>query len=106
MTTDITQLIWIFMIFITLFLISGFYCMVMSFNLIRTLIGLEILIKVATLFIVLAGHVTGNTALAQALVVTLIVIEVVVMVVAGGLVLCIYRSNRTINANELVNRKG
>ena len=106
MNPELVQNIWMYLIFIMLAVIAGLYCMIMSFNLVRTLIGLEILIKVATLFIIFAGYVTGNVALAQSLVITLIVIEVVVMVVAGGLILWIYRCNKNINAQELVNRKG
>ncbi len=44
----------------TLVLITGFYCLVMTYNLICALIGLES-IKSAMLFIILAGYVTGRT---------------------------------------------
>lgn len=77
-----------------------------TFNLIRALIGVEILVKAATLLILLVGHVSGNGALAQTFVITLIVIEVVLMVVAGGVVLCLFRHNRTIDTRKLNNLKG
>jgi len=95
-----------FVIFIILIFISGVYCILMSFNLVRALIGLEILIKAVTLLIILVGYLCGQSALAQAIVLTLIVIEIVVMVVAGGVVLWAFRFNKTIDPRRLSNLRG
>lgn len=95
-----------FIIFIILLFISGVYCILVSFNLIRALIGLEILIKAVTLLIILAGYACGRVALAQAIVITLIVIEIVVMVVAGGVVLWAFKYNKTIDPRRLSNLRG
>lgn len=70
------------------------------------LIGLELLTKAVTLFIVLAGYVTGKTALAQAMAITLIIIEVVVIAVAVGVIMCVFRYNKSVNARLLRNIKG
>jgi NADH-quinone oxidoreductase subunit K len=94
------------MVFIILLFIIGIYCILVSFNLIRVLIGLEILIKAATLLIILAGFVCGKTALAQAIVITLIVIEIVVMVVAGGIAFWAFRYTKSIDPRRLSNLKG
>lgn len=103
---DSAYLFWYFGIFIILLFITGVYCILASFNLIRALIGLEILIKAATLLIILSGHISGREDLAQAVVITLIVIEVVVMVVAGGIALWAFRHNKTIDPRKLTNLKG
>ncbi len=95
-----------FLVFIILLFITGMYCILVSFNLIRALIGLEVLIKAVTLLIILAGYVCDRTALAQAIVITLIVIEIVVMVVAGGIALWAFRYNKTIDPRRLSNLKG
>lgn len=95
-----------FLIFIILLFISGIYCILISFNLIRALIGLEVLIKAATLLIILAGYICGRSALAQAIVITLIVIEIVVMVVAGGVAFWAFRYNKTIDPRRLSNLRG
>ncbi|MCX5716541.1 MAG: NADH-quinone oxidoreductase subunit K [Candidatus Omnitrophica bacterium] len=100
------QAFWFFGIFISLLFIIGVYCILATFNLLRALIGVEVLIKGATLLIILAGYLTGNTALAQAFVITLIVIEVVVMVVAGGVILWVFRHNGAIDARKLTDLKG
>lgn len=106
MSAEFTQLFSLYSIFIILVLIAGFYCIIASFNLVRALIGIEILMKAVTLLIIIAGYVTNNLALAQALVITLIVIEVVLMVVAGGLILWIFRHNETIDTRKLNLLKG
>lgn len=106
MSMEMAQLFWYFMVFIILFFITGIYCILASFNLIRALIGIEILIKAATLLIILAGYVCGRTGLAQAIVITLIVIEIVFMVIAGGIVLWAFRHNDSIDPRKLSEMKG
>jgi NADH:ubiquinone oxidoreductase subunit K len=106
MTEEMPQFFWLFSIGATLLLITGFYCMIMTYNLVRALIGLEILTKSVTLFIILAGFITGRMGLAQALAITLIIIEVVVIAVAVGIVLCVYKNTKSINARLLRNIKG
>jgi multisubunit Na+/H+ antiporter MnhC subunit len=106
MVSDMPRLFWLFSIGAALVLITGFYCLIVTYNLIRALIGLELLTKSATLLIILAGYITGRTALAQALAITLIVIEVVVIAVAVGIVLCVYKHNKSIDTRLLKNIKG
>lgn len=89
-----------------LVMIIGFYAILVSRNLIRTLIGLEILTKSVTLLIILAGYLTNRMGLAQALAITMIIIEVALTVVAVGIVLCIFRHDNEIDATNLQNLKG
>ena len=106
MNGDTAVIFWLFNIFIILLSIAGVYCILMTFNLIRALLGLEILIKASTLLIILAGYLTHQTGLAQAMVITLIVIEVVIMVVAGGIILSLFRHYKTIDTRKLNQLKG
>jgi NADH-quinone oxidoreductase subunit K len=96
----------VFGIGVVLTMIVGVYCMVATRNLIRALIGLEILTKGVTLLIILTGKVSGQMALAQSLAITLIVIEVAVIVVAVSVVLCIYRRTAGIDARSIREIKG
>lgn len=105
MSTDMAQLFWFFSIAVILVAIIGVYCILASFNMIRILIGLEILVKAATLLIILAGYMTKQIALAQVIVITLIVIEVVVMVIAGGVALWAFRHNGTVDPRTLSDLK-
>lgn len=106
MSSDNAQLIRVMMVFIPLLLIAGFYCIVVTRNLIRTLIGLEILTKAVTLLIIVAGYVTGHTALAQAFAITLIIIEVVVLAVAAGIIINVFRHTDSLDARNLQNLRG
>ena len=87
-------------------LIAGFFCVLLTYNLIRALIGLELLTKGITLLIILAGYVTGHTGLAQAMAITLIIIEVVIIVVGVGVVLCVFKHTQAIDVRMLRNIKG
>jgi len=100
------QLFWHLFIVVILLLIMGFYCIFMSYNLIRVLIGVELLIKAVTFLIIVAGYVTGHMSLAQAIVITLIVVEVVFIVVATGVVIGLHRHNGTLDTRKLRNLKG
>ena len=106
MNPDLAQMFAYFLVFIILVFICGLYCLLASFNLIRILIGVEILIKAATLLIILAGYICGASSLAQSIVVTLIVVEIVFMVVAGGIILWAFRHHRTIDPRKLMTMKG
>ncbi|MCM2267311.1 MAG: NADH-quinone oxidoreductase subunit K [Elusimicrobiales bacterium] len=84
----------------------GFYCMLASRSIVRQLIGLEIISKAAMLTVISAGALTANLVLAQALLITMIVIEVVV--VAAGLALLVktFRVNGNADIWRLDSLKG
>ena len=106
MCDTLIQPVWLYGVTVALLMIVGLYCIVVTSNLIRALIGLEIIMKAVTLLITMVGQLTGNTAMAQSFVITLIVIEVVLMIVAGGLVISIFRKYHTIDVRVLRNLKG
>lgn len=72
---------------ISLVMFTGFYCMLVSRSIVRQLVGLEIVSKAAMLALISAGALARNLVFAQALLITMIVIEVVV--VAAGLALLV-----------------
>jgi NADH:ubiquinone oxidoreductase subunit K len=69
---------------------AGLYCIIFTHNLIRVLIGIELLTKSVTLLLALAGAIAGRMALAEAFIITLIVLEVVAIAIAAGLVIGIF----------------
>jgi NADH:ubiquinone oxidoreductase subunit K len=89
-----------------LVMVAGFYSVIMSNNLIRTLIGVEILTKSVTLLIIIAGSVSNQMPLAQAIAITIIIIEVVLTVVAVGIILCLFRHEKTMDSKIAHNLKG
>ena len=106
MNNESWQLFLRFDYFIILLFITGIYCIIVTKNLMRALIGLEILTKAVTLLLIVAGYATGRVAQAQAFVITLIVIEVVVIAVAAGVVLSVFNRTGSIDAKNLRNLKG
>jgi len=96
----------ILIIAVVLVLGIGIYSLIATRNLLRILLSVEILMKGATLLLIGAGYLTGDMATAQAYVITAIIIEVVLLVVATGIVLGAYRANGTLNTRELNNLKG
>ena len=91
---------------IILMAVAAFYCILASRNLIRILIGLELLTKAVTLLLAVAGYLTGRMALAQTFIITVIVIEVVVIAVAAGVVLGVHRHTQGLDAGKLNNLRG
>ena len=97
---------WPFAIASALLFTCGLYCIAASRNLIRVLVGMELLTKAVTLLLILAGAVTGRMPQIQALVITLIVIEVVAITVAAGIVIGAFRAHGTVDATALTEMKG
>lgn len=96
----------VFIIAVVLMLVVGFYSLIMTRNLIRIMISLEILTKSVTLFLIVAGYQAGKMALGQTFAITLIIIEVVILVIIAGIVLGIFRHNGSLDAGKLNNLKG
>ncbi|HTP25138.1 MAG TPA: NADH-quinone oxidoreductase subunit K [Anaeromyxobacteraceae bacterium] len=84
----------------------GLYCVMVTPNLIRVLIGLELVTKSVTLLLGLAGAVTGHMGTAEAFIITLIVLEVVAIAVAAGLVIGIFKQHGEANVSVLTDLKG
>lgn len=96
----------LFIVAIVLIFVTGIYSLLVSRNLIRVLISLEVLTKSATLMIILAGYLNKEMGLAQAFVITLIIIEVVVIAVAAGIILGVFRHTGSLDTRNIKNLKG
>jgi len=95
-----------YVIAVVLLLTVGLYSLIVTRNLMRILISIEILIKGVTLLFIGAGHITGNMATMQAHVIVIIIIEVVLLVIATGIILGAFRKNETLDTTKLNNLKG
>jgi NADH-quinone oxidoreductase subunit K len=84
----------------------GFYGLLISRNLIKIVVALQILGKTALIAIVLAGNANGHTDQAQALAMTTIVADTIVAVVALAFVIQIRRHLGTLDVQALANLKG
>lgn len=89
-----------------LLIIAGCYCLIRTYHMIKITIGIEVAMKAVTLFITLAGYVNGKIDLAQTFVITSIVMEVVVTVVAAGITISLYKKYGSMDIRNLRKLKG
>jgi NADH:ubiquinone oxidoreductase subunit K len=97
---------WMYFIFSVMLILTGLYCIAVTRNLIRVLIGMELMTKGVTLILAASGFLTGNTGLSQALIITLIVVEVVVISVAAGVVIGYYRRTKSLDTHTMNSLRG
>ena len=84
----------------------GIYCLISRRNLIQLIIGVEVIAKAVSLSFILAGTLQGNEQIAQAIVVTIILIEAVSTAVALSLVVATYRHIGSLDINILKRLRG
>ena len=83
----------------------GLYGLLISRNLIKVIVALQILVKGAMLAIVAAGAASGRINLGQSLAVTVIVADTVVAVIGLALAIQIKRRSGTLDVNDLATLK-
>jgi NADH-quinone oxidoreductase subunit K len=79
----------------------GFYGILISRNLIKVVVALQILVKGAMVALVLAGRMAGNVNLGQSLALTVIVADTIVAVVAMALAVQVRRVVGTLDVRSL-----
>jgi len=84
----------------------GFLCLIFSRKLIRMIIGLEIMARAATLSFIAYGAGFNNTSISQALVITVIVVEVVVTSIALALIMNLAKFGKSVQTQDLNKLKG
>jgi len=84
----------------------GLYCLLFMRNIIKLLIGVEIIAKGVTLGFISGGFARDSVFLAQCLVITVIVVEVSVMAAALAIVIRLYRHNDSLDIRRLTRLKG
>ena len=103
---EIPHSFWLYFTFFILLLVDGLWCLLATYNLLRMLIGLEILMKSVTFFLIAAGFLGARLELAQAMVITVIVIEVVVVVIAAGIILGLFHQYDSLSVRNTRNLRG
>ncbi|MFN8595901.1 MAG: NADH-quinone oxidoreductase subunit K [Anaerolineae bacterium] len=83
----------------------GVYGLLISRNLIKVIVALQILVKGAMLALVAAGSISGRVNLGQSLAVTVIVADTVVAVIGLALAIQIKRRVGTLDVNDLATLK-
>ena len=84
----------------------GIYCLISRRNLIQLIIGIEIIAKAICLSFILAGHLQGNEQIAQAIVITIIVIEAITAAVVMSLIVAAYRRTGSLDLRDFRRLRG
>jgi NADH:ubiquinone oxidoreductase subunit K len=93
-----------FILSLVLFLL-GLYCAVSQGNLIKIVIGLEVMGKGVILNFIAAGFFQNSSGMAQAMVMTAILIDAVIAAVILALVVNVFRQTRGIQADRIAGLK-
>jgi len=79
----------------------GFYGLLISRNLIKVVVSLQILVKGAMVALVLAGNLSGNTNIGQSLALTVVVADTIVAVIGLSLAVQVRRHFGTLDIKSL-----
>ena len=91
---------------VVLLLVIGFYGLLITRNLIKIVLVLQILVKAVIVALVLAGKVSGNLGLGQSLAATVIVADTVVAVVALALAVQVRKRVGTLDLAKISSLRG
>jgi len=84
----------------------GFYGLLVSRNLIKIVLVLQILLKAVVIALVLAGKASGNLGLGQSIAATVIVADTVVAVVALAFAVQVRRRTGTLDVAKISTLRG
>ena len=91
---------------VVLLLVVGFYGLLITRNLIKIVLVLQILVKAVVVALVLAGKASGNLGLGQSLAATVIVADTIVAVVALALAVQVRRRVGTLDLAKISSLRG
>ena len=81
----------------------GIYALLTMRNLIRIIVALQLLVKSIILFVILAGKITGQMALAQSMATTVIVADTIVAVLGMALAVQIRKATHSLDIKDITN---
>ena len=84
----------------------GIYCLLTMKNMVKLLIGIEIIAKGVTLAFIATGLTKNNLLLAQSLVISVIVVDVAVIATALAIIISIHRHTKSLDVRKLTKLKG
>lgn len=91
---------------VILLLAVGFYGLLITRNLIKIVLVLQVLVKAVVIALVLAGKQSGNLGLGQSIAATVIVADTVVAVVALALAVQVRRHTGTLDLSKISTLRG
>jgi NADH-quinone oxidoreductase subunit K len=84
----------------------GLLCLLTRRQVIKQVIGLKIMLQGVTLSLLQAGRLWGDTRLAEAMVISALIVEAVVIALALALIVNVYRHYRSGDVDHLTRLRG
>ena len=84
----------------------GFFCLLTQRSVLKQVIGLKIMLQGVSLSLIHAGQIVGDTRLAEAMVISALIVEAVVIALALALIVNVYRHYPTGDIDRLDRLKG
>jgi NADH:ubiquinone oxidoreductase subunit K len=84
----------------------GFFCLLTRRGVLKQVVGLKIMLQGVTLGLIHAGQIVGDTRFAEAMVLSALVVEAVVVALALALIVNVYRYYPTGDVDQLDRLKG
>ncbi|NJP40098.1 NADH-quinone oxidoreductase subunit K [Oscillospiraceae bacterium HV4-5-C5C] len=100
------NLVTVLLIIGLLMIFAGCWCLMRTYHLLKITIGIEVAMKAVTLFLVLAGRISGSLALSETFVITVMVAEAIVAVVGTGTAVGLFRKYGSMDVRNLKQLKG
>jgi multicomponent Na+:H+ antiporter subunit C len=97
---------YLYLFFSVALVVVGLYALLAKRNLIRLFIAIEVVSKGVSLILLSTGFARGNVLIAQALVVTFIVVEVSLVATALAIIINVYRHTKSLDIRKLARLKG
>ncbi|MFH0807550.1 MAG: NADH-quinone oxidoreductase subunit K [Elusimicrobiota bacterium] len=101
-----THITYINFVVASVLIFTGLYCLLTMKNLIKLLIGAEIIAKGISLALIAGGFERNNIMIAQGLTITFIVIEVALVAVALAIIINIHKYTKELDIRLLKKLKG
>ena len=106
MSGEILVLFKAYLITAPLLFVIGIYAIMVTRNIIAVIIGLEIMTKGVTILLGAAGYFNNKSHVVEPLIITMIVIEVVVLMVAAGYIINISQKYDSLDSDNIKKLKG
>jgi NADH:ubiquinone oxidoreductase subunit K len=90
---------------VLLFLV-GLFCLLTRRDVIKQVIGLKVMLQGVTLGLIHAGHVLGDMRFAQAMVISALVVEAIVIAIALALIVNVFRYYPSGDVDDLDRLRG
>jgi len=101
MSYEALALFKLYLITAPILFVIGIYAITVTKNIISMIIGLEIMTKGVTILLAAAGFFNGRPQLAEPLIITMIVVEVIIIMISAGYIINIAKKHNSLDVENI-----